>query len=373
MIVYINKSEIGVLIENDSYAGILGPGLHWVFNSPWIKRRVERVEAVQGLFLHRFVKQAVNDKKAGAFIQTVVVTDGFRGLYWIDDVFTGFLSPGVHAFFKSGARLKVEQIKAEPGRQIVGVDIEPLLMNRNSVLFLETVVVEPGTVAILEQAGKELGIFEPGRYVFVKTYSAIKTRSVSLRENTLDIQGQDIMTQDKVTLRVNFVVTWKVTDPVRALDLGQDVSAAVYRMAQLALRASVGGRSLDALLEDKESLGKELAQALAGKTEQVGVTVTNIGLRDVILPGEMKMLFNRVLEAQKEAEANGIKRREETAAARSQANTAKLLQENPMLVRIREMELVGQVLTNANLTLVVGQDDVPGKVLSLLDRDKKNG
>ena len=79
-----------------------------------------------------------------------------------------------------------------------------------------------------------------------------------------------------------------------------------------------------------------------------------MGIRDVILPGEMKDLMNKVTEAKKAAEANLIARREETAAMRSQANTAKLLADNPTLMRLRELEVLEKVAANSKLNILLG-------------------
>jgi regulator of protease activity HflC (stomatin/prohibitin superfamily) len=99
------------------------------------------------------------------------------------------------------------------------------------------------------------------------------------------------------------------------------------------------------------------------------VTVKSVGLRDIILPGDMRTLLNQVVAAQKEAEANLIRRREETAAARSQANTAKLLAENPHLQRLKELELLKDVLSGARTTFVFGapgEGDLVRQVKSLV-------
>ncbi len=123
---------------------------------------------------------------------------------------------------------------------------------------------------------------------------------------------------------------------------------------------------LDALLADKESVGGEVRGALSARTSAFGVAVRNVGLRDIVLPGDMKLLLNQVIAAQKEAEANLIRRREETAAARSQANTAKLLSENPQLARLKELEMLKDVLAGTNATFVFGEGDLSTQVRSLV-------
>jgi len=180
------------------------------------------------------------------------------------------------------------------------------------------------------------------------------------------------MTADKVTLRVNLLVTYTVADVLRAVQAAADYQQALYREAQLVLRAAVGTKTLDQLLSDKESVGGEVRDALVSRAEQLGVGVKSVGLRDIVLPGDMKTLLNQVIAAQKEAEANLIKRREETAAARSQANTAKLLAENPQLQRLKELELLKDVLAGTRATFVFGAGDIADQVRGLVAQDGKD-
>src|SRR5688572_27295842 len=174
------------------------------------------------------------------------------------------------------------------------------------------------------------------------------------------------MTADKVTLRVNLLVTYSVVDPLKSVTTVADAAQALYRDAQLVLRAAIGTRALDALLSDKESVGGEVREALVRRSAEYGIAVRSVGLRDIVLPGDMKSLLNQVIAAQKEAEANLIKRREETAAARSQANTAKLLSENPLLARLKELEMLREMLSGTSTTFVFGGGDIADQVRSLV-------
>lgn len=111
--------------------------------------------------------------------------------------------------------------------------------------------------------------------------------------------------------------------------------------------------------------GGEVRAALVSRTAEYGVSVRSVGLRDIILPGDMKMLLNQVIAATKEAEANLIRRREETAATRSQANTAKLLADNPMLVRLKELEMLQGILAGTKATFLFGPGDLAEQVRKL--------
>ena len=102
------------------------------------------------------------------------------------------------------------------------------------------------------------------------------------------------------------------------------------------------------------------------RVSSLGLEVISAGIRDVILPGVMKDLMNKVAEAKKAAEANLIVRREETAAMRSQANTARLLAESPTLMRLRELEVLEKVAASGKLNIVVGEKGLADKVINLI-------
>ena len=141
---------------------------------------------------------------------------------------------------------------------------------------------------------------------------------------------------------------------------------ALYRETQLALRAMVGTRELDAFLTDKDAVAQELELAVRRRANDMGLEIVSVGIRDVIMPGDMKDLMNKVTEAKKAAEANLIARREETAAMRSQANTAKLLADNPTLMRLRELEVLEKIAASGNLNVMLGEKGLVDRVVNLL-------
>ncbi|MCA9099452.1 MAG: slipin family protein, partial [Planctomycetaceae bacterium] len=171
---------------------------------------------------------------------------------------------------------------------------------------------------------------------------------------------------DKVTLRMNALVTYLIKDARRAVSASSDVRQSLYREVQLALRAVVGARELDSFLTGKDDVAQELAQNVRGQANALGLEVLSIGIKDVILPGDMKDLMNKVTEAKKAAEANLISRREETAAMRSQANTAKLLADNPTLMRLRELEVLEKIGAAGKLNIVLGEKGLADRVVNLL-------
>ena len=191
--------------------------------------------------------------------------------------------------------------------------------------------------------GRLVEILGPGRYRVASIWAKERIAKVDLRVRMLVLQGQEIMTADKVTLRLTAMAKMKVIDPAAALLSVDDYAGQVYADVQLALRAAVGGLELEALLGQKGLLGETVRAAVAERARGYGVDVLDVGVRDLILPGEMKAILNQVMEARKKAEAALILRREEVAATRSLANTAEMLARNPTLLHLKELEALERI------------------------------
>lgn len=236
----------------------------------------------------------------------------------------------------------------------------------DAVRLLDVCKVERDHVGVLFLHGRFAVELAPGLYAFWKGAADARVVELDMRESQGDVSGQEIFTADKVTLRMNAIITYVVKDARRAVSASTDVGQSLYREAQLTLRSAVGARELDGFLGAKDDLIEELEASVRDRAALLGLEVVSVGIRDVILPGDMKDLMNKVTEAKKAAEANLISRREETAAMRSQANTAKLLADNPTLMRLRELEVLEKIASAGNMSIVLGEKGLADRVVNLL-------
>lgn len=216
------------------------------------------------------------------------------------------------------------------------------------------VEVAPDSVALVTVDGVLQAPLGAGVYGYWRYGRSLKVDLVDTRLAELDVAGQEILTRDKVSLRVNLVAVFRVSDPVLARSKVADVRAYAYRELQFGLRQVIGTRPLDALLADKGSVDGGISEYARAKLAEVGVSLVSVGVKDLILPGEMKAILNQVVEAEKQAQANLIKRREETAATRSLLNTAKILEESPLLMRLKELEALEKITDKVGQLTVVG-------------------
>ena len=207
--------------------------------------------------------------------------------------------------------------------------------------------------------GKLERALEVGIHAFWKIGQAVRVAATDLRLQTLEVSGQEILTKDKVALRVNLAAGYRVLEPLVAFAAVSDFTAFIYKELQFALRGVIGTRTLDLLLEDKTALDAEIAALVRPKLEGLGMQLESVGVKDIILPGEMKAILAKVIEAEKQAQANLIRRREETAATRNLLNTAKVMEDNPVALRLKELESLERLAEKIqSLTVTNGLEGV---------------
>ena len=213
---------------------------------------------------------------------------------------------------------------------------------------------------------KFIKILDAGTYYFWKNGVKIDVGFVDTRLTQMDITGQEILTQDKVSLRINFVCNYRVTDYVKILTEIDDFAEQMHVAAQLALREYVGKYKLDEILENKSQMSEFVFAKLKEKEKELFVEITDAGVKDIILPGEIREIMNTVLVAEKRAQANVITRREEVASTRSLLNTAKLMDENQTLYKLKELEYVERICENVGNINLNGNTDVLSQLTGIL-------
>ena len=360
----VREHERGLLFKDRQFKSVRGPGRHFMWD---VLHKIHvDLASVRDVWLDHadldvIAKSGALDEEA----RVVDLKDYERAVVWIDGRVEMVLKPGLYALWTVFHDVRVEVFDAREVR-FEHKDLAVIAQARGAAPLLEAVTIEAGHGGLFFKDGRHEATLTAGAHAFWKGVAKARILDVDLRDQVVDINGQEIMTADKVTLRMNAVVTFKVADPLKAVTTVEDYRQALYREAQLALRAVIGTRELDVILSDKDALARELDGIVRGRVAGFGIDVVALGIRDVILPGEMKDLMNKVTEAKKAAEAALITRREETAAMRSQANTAKILESSPTLMRLRELEVLERVSEKANLTVVLGEKGLADRVVKLL-------
>lgn len=358
--VEVAKHERGFAYKRRDYARYLGPGTHTLWGFGWsVKVLSVRTPTLEDADLDLFAR----DEAVRNDLEVVELAQHERALVWIDERLRLVQGGGRAAYWKALGEVRVERVDSRKVRFDHG-ELEAILaLPGVRGALLDEVVVGPGCVGLLLIDEKVHSELAPGRYAFWRGVARSRVEVVDKREQVLDVAGQELLTKDKVGIRMNVVATFQVVAPRRWLEASTDPRSGLYRDVQLALRASVGARTLDEILMAKETVGAEVQATLLPRAEAAGVVVGSVGVKDVILPGEVRALMNQVLEAEKRAQANLITRREETAATRSLLNTARLYAENPALLRLKELETAERIAEKVAELRVGGGDELVARLL----------
>ena len=362
--VWIQFDEIGLVFKNGKFVKVIEDGKFWFFDL-FNKIRVDVENQRSAWIVSNEIDQLALSDQLDGKAMFVDLKDNERALVWIDGRFVRVLGPGLYGFWTQFRKVEVEVIDANDLR-LARKDLEVILKNGSATSYLNVTDIPEGKVGVLFVNGEFSETLPAGKQVFWKDVAKIKIVLIEEREQVMEISGQELMTQDKVTLRLNGQLTYRITDARKSVETVENAEQAIYREAQLVLRKELGSRTLEALLTGKDDLAKDAKVTLVQVAKNFGVEVLGLGIRDVILPGDMKELMNKVIEAQKASEANVIKRREETAAMRSQMNTAKLIENNPTLMRLRELEVLETVAKTSNLQVVLGEKGLTERLTKLI-------
>lgn len=363
----VAQNERALVFENRALMDIKVTGVYRYFD---LLGRIEWqiYDVSQAVFSHPQLDVFLVENAAlmQRYFNTVALSADEVGLVYRNGLLADVLAPATRTvFWKSPVDIQVEvlNIAEQPEvpeklvRQLVKAR-DPKLISalRDSVLPVE---INAESVGMLLVDGELKTTLKPGMYAFWRYNRTVKVEQVDTRVQTMEVSGQEILTKDKVSLRVNLSAQYRITDPVQARQSTASFIETLYRGLQFALRQAVGNRTLDTLLTGKSELDGVIYADVVRDMREYGIEVKSTGVKDVILPGDMKDILNQVVEAEKAAQANVIKRREETAATRSLLNTAKLMDQNPVLMRLKELEILEKVTEKVDrLTIFGGLDGV---------------
>ncbi len=337
-IVRINKGKVGLVFKKDDYQKVITEGNYWLF----LNQEVRIYDLTKQFDTAVAIEILLKDSTLAAMLEIVEVKDNEIVLVYERNNFKYVLEAGNYVYWKGFLDRKF--YKVDRSKVYITENIDKALFSNNQLTkYIRTFEVAAYEKAVLLVDDVYTKTLIGGTYRFWKNDTTIKIAKVDMRQLQLEIAGQELLTKDKANIRINFYTQYKVTNVEKALLENKDYEKQLYILMQLALRSYVGAYTLDELLEKKESIATAVFEDVAKNTNQLGIQVINCGIRDVILTGDMKEIMNQVLIAQKRAQANIITRREETASTRSLLNTAKLMENNEMLFKLKEMEYVEKI------------------------------
>lgn len=363
----VRQNERAVLLHAGDFARILPPGRHWL--KRWRGEAAEVFATDRPEFRHaltptllqlhpevvaeHFVGAVLGGQQIGLRYENEQLVEllppGTRRLYWrgvvpvrVDVLTLSETAPADGERLPDALLAELAPTLNQPGRTMEGLTL------------VQHSVVPAWAAGVLTVDGQVRSLLPPGCHAFWRVRQQVTVTLVDLRAQVVELSGQEILTRDKVALRLNLVATWRYGEVLQALAHSAKPAEEVYRELQFGLRAAVGTRSLDELLEDKRVLDEIILTQAQTRLAAHGMVLESVGVKDIILPGEMKTLLAQVVEAEKAAQANVIRRREETSATRSLLSTAKVMEGNPVALRMKELETLERVAERIDKISVVG-------------------
>jgi len=347
--VTINAYQVGLVFKKGAYTRMVKEGSYWL----WPSGRMEVYDITKPFTPACELNILLQDQHLTDALHLVEVKDHEIVLQYENGLLKQVLTAGRYTFWK--AVIDYGFVRADLSKIDITEDISrETLLSRNMISYVRTSSVENYEKAVFFVDGKYKQVLDSGVYYWWKNNIAIHVGKVDTRQQQLEINGQEILTKDKAALRINAWAQYKVADIEKALLKNKEYERQLYVSFQLALREYVGALFFDELLEKKESMVPGILQKVGEGAASLGVQVAGFGIRDIILPGDVKEIMNQVLIAEKKAQANIIMRREETASTRSLLNTAKLMEDNPMLFKLKEMEYVEKIADKVSSISVNG-------------------
>jgi regulator of protease activity HflC (stomatin/prohibitin superfamily) len=215
------------------------------------------------------------------------------------------------------------------------------------VLLREVKQYERGVVLTM---GKYTGLRNPGWSIIVPIFQQME--KVDLRVKAVDVPDQKVITRDNVSASINAVIYYKVSDAAKAVLEVEDFRFAVSQLAQTTMRNIVGGAELDEVLSQRDKLSERIQQIVDKETDEWGITVENVELKDFFLPEDMERTIAKQAEAERERRAVIIKAEGEVASAENMAKAAKILSSSPGALHLRTLQSLNDLSSDQSNTVV---------------------
>jgi hypothetical protein len=354
-----------LVFKNNRYTKLLTEGKHWLMSGE------EVISYDQTKAFHPSIDLNIllQDATLADALTVIEVKQLELALLSENGLFKTVLTAGKHAFWKGivdHTTIMVDLRKYE-----ITEPIERAILLRPEVQpYVRTYNVESYEKGLLYVDGTFSKVLTPGIHYFWKNPTALTVYKTDTRQQQMEINGQEILTKDKANIRINFILRYIVADILKLVE-NKEYEKQLHVLLQLALREQIATFTLDELLDKRDTISPVIMALVKDKALELGINLLDCGIRDIILPGDVKEIMNQVLIAEKKAQANSIMRREETASTRSLLNTAKLMEENEMLFKLKEMEYVEKIADKISNISVSGGGDIVGQLKQIFVPAKK--
>ena len=209
--------------------------------------------------------------------------------------------------------------------------------------------------AVVLRLGRFAGVRGPGLFFLIPFLETIQT-TVDMRIRTAEIRAEEALTRDTVSIGMDAIVFWRVTDAARAALEIDNFQLAVERVAQTSLREMIGTNDLSRLLSDRQQADIELQRSIGAKTEGWGVAVTSVEIKDIGIPASLQDAMSRQAQAEREKQARETLASAEVGVARQVKEAALIYASDPTALKLRQMNLVYEMNKERGTTIIIPSD-----------------
>jgi regulator of protease activity HflC (stomatin/prohibitin superfamily) len=340
----VNDDERAFLTRNGRFERLLGPGRFTALDAGHrLKAEVVKVARTEIAPEKALLLAKTHQRLAAEHFEIVQVGANEVAIVSLDGEPKHLVLPNTtRVFWKTVTKVDVERIDVGSEVRVAKRHLDKLDLARAPMVVQS--VVEAHEAGLLFIDGRLTDRLTAGRHAFWAIGRTVKVQKIDTRPTPLEVTAQEILTKDRVGIRVTLTAFTRIVDPEKSALAASDVANTIYRLVQFAIREAVAMRTLDEILAARDTIDREIRTFVAERAGNLGVEIGEIGIKDVILPGDVRELLNKVVEAERTAKANLIRRQEETAATRSLLNTARLMEDNPLLLRLKELEALEKLV-----------------------------
>lgn len=349
----VKTNHVALVFKQGELQKVYPTGQYWL----WGQNEVVEYNRAELFPMRRDMDALLKNEQLHTMLEIVDVLDHEVVLVYKNKVFYTALGAGRYIYWKEAQIYSFERYATDE-LEVASSIARNIRGKGNMPQFLRMYTVGANEKGLLFVDEQFQGVLNAGDYCYWKNASKVQIIFVDIRQQTMDMNGQEILTKDKVQLRMNFNIVYQISDLLRAYVENKEAEKQMYNAIQLRLREKVGRMSFDELMENKENVSQAILEGAQQEVAALGIALKACGIKDIILPGDIRDIMNQVLIAEKKAQANMITRREETAATRSLLNTAKLMEENEMLLRLKEMEYIEKIADKVGEISLAGGGNV---------------
>ena len=358
----IKDNEIGFLMKNGRFEKLLKSGRYNI--TAFLGYTVEKEEC-RGEVQFNSVPYSILAQDS-LFSQSTVryeIPDGYIGFIYKNGNLISATIKQEYVFWNIFDRMEIRLVSMD---ETEIKNLSKAQLEKLPIKYYSQIVVSEGEVALIYYDKIYKNTVGPGAYYFWNYNTSVTGVVVNVKWKELLVAGQEILTKDKVGIRMNINVNYRIVDAKESYATRKDTEKQLYSFVQMAVRELAGEYKLDEILERKVELSDALNEKLKKNEGDFFVEFQEAGIKDIILPGEIRDIMNTVLIAEKKAQANVIERREEVASTSSLLNTLKLMDENATLYQLKRLEYLERICSQVGEISVSGKGDLIDQLSKLI-------